>query len=305
MNSDNRIGEQVLIVEGGAMRSVFSAGLLDGFLQNSFDPFDAYLGVSAGACNLISFLAGEEGKNFKTYLQVAKSRRFINLPRFLCGGPLLDMRWLFDEVVLNNINSTAPFRHGKPLLIGTTDVASGNAVYIRANPINVTDLLKASMSLPVLSTPSPTVNGRAMVDGGISDAIPVAEAIKMGAKKIMVVRSRPSNYVKRDTPMHQYIRWRVRHHPELAATLKKRVQKHLDTAQLLDNPPSGITVVDICPPADFYMGRFGQNQKWLVKGYQAGLKMASSVIDEWMGSPPMEGGFCKPSETASFGRSAE
>jgi predicted patatin/cPLA2 family phospholipase len=275
----------MLVVEGGAMRSVFSAGLLDGFLRHHFDPFDGYLGVSAGASNLVYFLAGLEGQSLHWFLKAAKSRAFISRARFLRGGHLTDLRWLFDEIAASGLDLARIYRHGKPLLICTTDVATGEAMYADTGPDNLIDVLMASMALPLFYRDFPLIDGRAMTDGGMADAIPVREAIRRGARNIMVIRARPLDYVKRDTPVHRYIRWRLRHHPQLRRAMQARVQKHEQAVARLRTPPPGVRIVDVCPPSDFRMGRFSTRQQHLLDGYWTGLAMAKQVITRWQALP--------------------
>ena len=271
----------MLVVEGGAMRSVFSAGLLDGFLQRRFNPFDAYIGVSAGAGNLAGFLAGAEGKSLELFLGMARQPGFISPLRFFGGGSLLDLQRLFDAVAASGLDIPGIYRHGRPLLVGATDVASGRPVYLDTTAENLMAALMASMALPLMVRELPLVDGRPMADGGMADAIPVEEAMRRGAKTIMVVRSRPAGYVKRDTPAHRYIRWRLRHHPHLRRAMAGRVRRHADTLALLSRPPAGVRIVDICPPPAFRMGRFSTRHDVLLDGYRAGLAMAPHAIARW------------------------
>ncbi len=271
-----------LIVEGGAMRSVFSAGLLDGFLQRQFNPFDFCIGVSAGASNLAMFLSGHEKKGLQFFLDVSQHKAFISLARFLRGGHLMDLQWLFHLISNADLDLSPLSRQTEPLLICATDVETGKAEYIEASPENILDALQASMALPLIYRQFPAFQGRPMADGGMADGIPLGEAMRRGANKIMVVRSRPQSYVKRDTPGHRYIRWKVRHYPALSRAMQGRVQRHRAIADCIQNPPPGIEIVDICPPEQFRMGRFSRNREQLLQGYHVGLSMADDAINKWM-----------------------
>ena len=272
----------VLIVEGGAMRSVFSAGLLDGFLMRNFNPFDYYIGVSAGASNLAAFLAKDIGKSLQIYLDLASSKKFINLSRFLKGGHLLNLDWLCQTVFEKNyLTKSETYYKEKPLYVGTTDVASGNDLYTRLSHENMELLLKASMALPYLYKGFPIINGQSMTDGGIACNLPIAEAIKRGAKQIMVVRSRHQTYTKKDTFGHKFIRWQFKNYPMLVKAMESRVKKHEDGKKLIANPPENVTIVEICPPVEFKVGRFSKNKKQLLVGYDAGFEMADMAIQQW------------------------
>ncbi|MDQ6992302.1 MAG: patatin family protein, partial [Mariprofundus sp.] len=229
--------KNALIVEGGAMRSVFSAGLLDGFMQKQFNPFDLCLGASAGASNLVMFLTGKQQRGLHFFLDVARHREFISFARFLRGGHLMDMQWLFDMIARAELDLALLENQPVPLLICATDVCSGKPVYIPAKAKTVMAALKVSMSLPLIYREFALFQGREMTDGGMADAIPVHEAIRRGAKNIMLVRSRPASYIKKDSPGHRYIRWKLKAYPALVSAMEGRVQRHQAIIRLIQTPP--------------------------------------------------------------------
>jgi predicted patatin/cPLA2 family phospholipase len=274
--------DTALVVEGGAMRSIFSAGLLDCFLQHGFNPFDFYVGVSAGASNLAAFLSGTPRKSLEVYLNFALRGKFISYGRFLYGGHLIDLDWLLAATDSQGLfDFPAIFRPGKPLYVGLTELASGKAEYVRAGPDNLGIVIKASMALPLFYRGFPEVDGRPMTDGGIADGIPVRQAIRLGAKRIMVVRSRSRAYRKQDTWMHRYIRWKLRKHAALVATMRERVKRHDEVIELIRRPPPGVGIVDVCPPEHFGVGRFTRDRDSLMKGYQIGFETGQDALARW------------------------
>jgi predicted patatin/cPLA2 family phospholipase len=274
--------ESALVVQGGAMRSVFSAGVLDGFLDRQFNPFDFYIGVSAGASNLAAYLSGESGKSMQIFRDFARRPEFMNFGRFLRGGHLLDLDWLFEITFgRTHFDLSAIYNHAKPLYVCVTEVETGSAIYVDTNANNLAQALKASTALPVFYRGFPLLNGRAMTDGGVADAIPVARAIELGAKKIMVVRSRPANFRVTDTLAHRWIRRQMRRYPQLHATMKQRVQRHEAALVLIRNPPDEVKIVEVCPPAKFTAGRFSRGSEKLELGYQAGQQAADWATEQW------------------------
>lgn len=273
---------KALVIEGGAMRSVFSAGLLDGFLQAGFNPFDLYIGVSGGACNLLSYLSAKQSSAMELYKAVASDRQFISYRRFFMGGSLIDIDWLIDYLFSNHPSSLSmlPLGH-PPFLITTTDVSTGQPGFVKATTDNLREAMTASMSLPLLHRSFPMVEGTPRTDGGVAANIPVEEAINRGANRIMVVRSRPREFKKRDTLWHQYIRYKLRHYEYLADTMKRRVEQHQRAVAILQSPPAGVHIVDICPPASFRGGRFCRNPQTLQQGYDAGVAAAEPAMREW------------------------
>jgi predicted patatin/cPLA2 family phospholipase len=120
-----------------------------------------------------------------------------------------------------------------------------------------------------------------MSDGGIADGIPVIEAIRRGAINIMVVRSRHNHYMKKDTIIHKYIRWKLKGHPELVAVMKKRIEIYQKALSVISNPPKHVNIIEICPPTNFKMGRFNTQYSKLIDGYRKGKNLSKSTIERW------------------------
>ncbi|HYW75523.1 MAG TPA: DUF6363 domain-containing protein [Gammaproteobacteria bacterium] len=158
---------------------------------------------------------------------------------------------------------------------------SGEAVYIQATAQNLEQVLKASMALPWVYRDFPLVDGTAMTDGGVADGIPVAEAIRLGATRIMVVRSRWQGYVRKDTAWHRLARWRLKDHGRLVRTMRQRVARFDAAIQLMRDPPRGVRIHQVCPPREFASGRFSQSPKNLHHGYRLGRAVAADAIRHW------------------------
>ncbi len=182
--------DTALVVEGGGMRGIFSTGLLDGFLEHQFDPFLMYVGVSAGATSIAAFLAGMHGRNKKIYTDLSVRPEFISLWRFLRGGHLMDLDWLWN-LTISRMRLDLPKIYGKnkPFLVGMTSVETGRPLFKETDAGNLEQVLKASSALPVFYRGFLTIDHQQMTDGGVSDPIPVGEALRRGATRIMVVRS--------------------------------------------------------------------------------------------------------------------
>lgn len=281
--SQHTARDSALIVEGGAMRSIFSAGLLDGFLERQFNPFDFYIGVSAGASNLLTYITEAPKKSRYIYQSLALRKEFISYSRFFRGGHLLDMDWLvrmaFAEI---DRELKSVYDQAKPLYVCVTDVATGKAVYINPSMDALANVIKASAALPLLYREFPCIDGRPMTDGGVAQGIPVAEAIRMGAKRIMVIRSRHKHYMKKDTPGHKYIRWKMKSYPALQATMRQRISIHRESIALIRHPPPGVKIVEVCPAENYTISRFNRSRESLQLTYQLGLESANDAIRRWL-----------------------
>ena len=274
--------DTALVVEGGALRGVFSTGLLDGFLEARFNPFDLFIGVSSGASNLAAYLAGMIGRNRRIYLEYSLRPDFIDVPRFLRGGHLIDLDWLWDITIREiRLDLATIDARTQPFIVVLTDVQTGAAVYRRTNAVDLEQLLKASSAVPLLYRDYPRVDGRPMTDGGVADAIPVGEAIRRGARRIMVVRSRHRDYVKRNSPSEYLIRWYTRGYPFLQRAVANRVRRYNDTVALIRRPPEGVAIVEICPPPNFRVSRLSQDLAVLQEGYDQGRAAAVDAMVRW------------------------
>jgi len=274
--------KKVLVVEGGAMRSAFSAGVMDGFIANEFDPFDFYVGVSSGASNLIAY----QSKKIEIGLNVLremseKKREITSLLRLITGLGLIDLNAVM-KIIEKYKDEMCKACDASNIIACTTDVQSGEPRYRRLHRDNLMHVLRATMALPVICGEFSDIDGRKEVDGGMSDCVPIKKAIEMGGTEIMVIRSRHSSCERKDTLSHKMIRWKLsKKYPELTRTMANRTQRHRDIKRLLESPPDGINIVDVCPPAEFSMGRFSLESSSISNGYNAGLDAARSAIMEW------------------------
>lgn len=269
-----------IVVEGGGMRGVFSAGVLDRFLEEGFDPFEIHLGVSAGACNLASHLGNQHGRNYRSYTEYMLAPDFFNLKKFLRGGHYMDLDWFWDYIAgiepLNVQGASA-----RNLLVGVTNARTGEAEYIPAKADTLLDTLKASSAVPLLYRGFLTLNGSEYLDGGIADPIPFEEAIKRGARNIMVIRSQTAGYVKKSGIESKWIPMLFGKYPALKKALRERSDRYNQTLKQLKNPPPEINLIEICPSV-LHSGRTTKDKNSLELDYQAGKEAGLTAIKRWM-----------------------
>ena len=271
-----------LVVEGGALRGVFSTGLLDRFLETQFNPFDLFIGVSSGASNLAAYLAGMIGRNKKIYLDYSLRPDFISFSRFFRGGHMIDLDWLWDITIREmRLDLAAIYSKMKPFIVVLTDVATGNPLYKATSEQDLEHILKASSAMPLLYRDYPKVEGRPMTDGGVTDSLPVGEAIRHGARRIMVIRSRQRQYVKHNSPFEYFMRWYVRRDPSLQQAMTKRIQRYNEAVALIRKPPEGVTIIEICPPQAFRVSRLSKDRLVLQEGYEQGRASAAEAMALW------------------------
>ena len=270
------MSKKALVVEGGAMRGIFAAGVLDGFIEQNFFDFDFAIGVSAGSTNLVGYLCGQKGRSHKIITEFATNKRFIDMMRWLRGGHFCDVEWLwrqsYDEVWLDFEYYQA---HNIPLYVVTTSILTGKAHYPILNAENMHQIFPASCAIPLAYRDYPKVDGEPMTDGGIADAIPVRKAYELGARDLTVVLSRPLGYRKKATRMTKLIKRLFKNQPALQEVMLRRSQDYNDALEFLEKPPIDCKVTVIAPPANFKVGRFTRDRKLLQQGYEAGLTLGS------------------------------
>ena len=133
-----------LVVEGGAMRGIFSCGVLDSFLDNNYNPFDFCIGVSAGATNLAAWMCMQRGRNYQVYTDYSCRPEFISFKKYLFGGHALDLDWLWENTIRDIRLDLETFRkQEKPFYIAATNSITGKAEYFKGEADTLEQLIKA------------------------------------------------------------------------------------------------------------------------------------------------------------------
>ncbi|MGY3943968.1 patatin-like phospholipase family protein [Aeromonas tecta] len=273
--------QTALVVEGGAMRGIFAAGVLDAFLAKGKTAFDHCIGVSAGAVNLAAYLAGQQGRNHRVITDYSCRPEFISLAKFLRGGHWLDLDWLWEITIREIRLDLAHFAESRvPLTVVTTRVSDGQAAYLRGSAEALEQQIKASCSVPLAYRDFVSIGGEAMTDGGVADSIPVRHAYEQGAREITVVLSRPLGYRKRAPRLPALHRHLLRRTPALAEASLVRHRSYNDAIDFIRQPPADCRIRVIVPPAGFRVGRMTTDRDRLEQGYQMGWQAGLAYLAE-------------------------
>ncbi len=279
-----QVGNRALIVEGGAMRGVFSCGILDHFLEQNFSPFDSFWGVSAGASNLAAYLAKMPGRNLKIYLDYSLRKEFIAPSRLFLGGDMMDLDWMWKITLAElGIDKQVLQADSRPFFLGVTRQDTGQAEYLTPSTEMLAETMKASSAVPILYRKGVELNGTRYVDGGVADAIPVEEAIKRGATKIMILRSRPASYRKSSAKFNSLTKRMLKETPALIEPMLTRDIRYNHALSIIDNPPEGVEIIQICPPETFKLKRLSRSQQPLRAAYELGIEAGKEAIARWKG----------------------
>ncbi|MFZ3436261.1 patatin family protein [Vibrio harveyi] len=263
---------KAIVVEGGAMRGVFASGVLDAFLEQDYKPFDFAIGVSAGASNLIGYLTDYPHRSINVITKLATSKRFFDPTRFLKGGDLIDVKWLFEESNRLYPVDEAKLFEGIPFLAATTNVNTGKADYYRVNRHNFHNAMEATTALPIAYKHTPCFSGGCYTDGGVADSIPVREAHRRGARDITVILSHPLAYEKKPVKTPWLMKKLFAEHPQMAEAMLRRSENYNESLDFIRNPPKDTHIRVIAPPDEFSVQRLSMRQSVLLEGYEMGLE---------------------------------
>jgi predicted patatin/cPLA2 family phospholipase len=270
-----------LVVEGGAMRGIFAAGVLDVFLEQNFRPFDLSLGVSVGASNVLSFLAGQHGRTRRCFLNQMSRPEFLDPWRLFRGGHWMDLDWLWDAIEREDpLDRRAAAASGVEYALVATSARTGTPRYLTPTAETMLDAIKASCAFPVLYRHPVNFAGEDFVDGGLSDPLPVREAYRRGARVIMVIRSRSALFVKRMRLSNHVGAWAMRRDPAVAHACRNTPRAYADAVSFLLQPPQDCAIVHVAPDAALATKRTSRDREALERDYALGRAHGSHAIED-------------------------
>jgi predicted patatin/cPLA2 family phospholipase len=262
------------------MRGIFSAGVLD-VLHEQGVKFDLAIGTSAGAANLASFVAGQHERNLRAYVDIMTRTELFSLRRALGGGHYMDLDWLWDRFAAEiPLDESAIAQNPTQLVSVATCAVTSAPVYLEARPPDVHVDIKGACALPLLYRGPVMVQGRAVVDGGLSDAIPAAEAYRRGARRIVVVRSRPTNVTKAKSALDPIMGLLLRGQPAVAHAMRETAARYQQAMAFIANPPSDAHLIQLAPEVPLRTGRTTQDKTVLNADYQLGRAMTLQVMPQ-------------------------
>jgi predicted patatin/cPLA2 family phospholipase len=271
-------GKRALVVEGGAMRGIFAAGILDAFIEQDYYPFDFVIGVSAGSTAALSYLSGDYQRTYKVFQSHATRKEFINFRRALTGGHLTDVKWLMEESARDEVlNEEGFLQRGIPLYVVSTRIRDGKPCYSEITLDNLGHVLPATCAIPIAYKDYPKVKGMAMADGGLSDSIPVETAYSWGARDITVIVSQRHGYRKRPAN-RMFANLVLRKQPALARATRQRYDHYNRSLDFIDSPPEDCAVRLLAPGPEFKVGRLCRNTRLLRNGYLHGRTVGRQFI---------------------------
>ena len=213
-----------IVVEGGGMRGIYGAGVLDVLLENDIKA-DGLIGVSAGAIHGCTFVSGQKGGSIRYTLKYSRDPRYMSMRSLIRTGDMFGIDFCYRELpeTLDPFDNETFESSSTEYYVTCTDVETGQPVYHRCPSLrgDRIDWVRASASMPLASR-IVELDGKKLLDGGVADSIPVMAFRKMGFKKDLVILTRPEGYRKKQNPMLPLIRRAYREYPEFVETAASR-----------------------------------------------------------------------------------
>lgn len=274
-----------LILEGGAMRGLFTAGVLDVFMENGVR-FDGAIGVSAGAVFGCNYKSGQIGRTLRYNLRFCGDWRYCSVRSLITTGDLFgaEFCYLTLPLELDQFDYEAYAADHMPFYVVCVDAETGKAVYQRCDRADgvYRDWYRASASMPVASRPV-EIEGRKYLDGGVADSVPIRYFESIGYGRNVLILTQPEGFVKKPSRGQPLVKRLLRKYPNIAKALEKRHEVYNETtAYIAQREQEGAALV-IRPEKALDVGRVEHDPAKLRAAYdegrKAGEKHLQSVLD--------------------------
>ena len=282
------MGEKIktgLVLEGGAMRGIYTAGVLDVFMDHGIT-FDGVIGVSAGALHGCSFVSGQKGRSIRYYMKYRSDKHFMSLWNLLRTGDVVGEKFCYHEIPerLDPYDYEAFLKSKTKFYAVCTNVETGKAEYLQITDMRgQVDIMRASASMPYVSR-IVHYKGRKLLDGGCADSIPVEAFRKMGYEKNVVILTRNDGYVKK-TENPKLAKAVYRRYPNFVRTLRRRHLVYNHTIEEIHKLEKEGSIFVIRPSVELTIGRMEKDPEMIHRVYEIGRKDAErqmAELEKWL-----------------------
>lgn len=267
-----------LILEGGGMRGVFTCGVLDNLMDRGIR-FPYTIGVSAGACNGLSYMSGQRGRAKFSNIDLLDKYHYIGLKQLLFKGNIMDFDLLFrtfpEQIIPYDYEAYA---HAKECFeMVTTSCKTGEACYYdeKQNPARIISIVKASSSLPFVC-PISYVDDEPMLDGGIADSIPLQRARSRGYDNNVVILTRNRGYRKPEKPT-TIPPFFYRKYPLLREAIRRRNAYYNEQISMIERLEDAGEITVIRPIRPIVVERMERDTRKLTELYDEGYACAAAL----------------------------
>lgn len=263
-----------LVMEGGAMRGLFTAGVIDVWMEQGVE-FDGAIGVSAGAAFGCNYPTRQPRRVIRYNVRFAHEKRFCSIRSWLKTGDLYGAEFCY-HIMPNRLDYwdvETLKKNPMEFYCVCTEVSTGAPVYHKCTDGGYADLewIRASASMPIFSRPV-HVDGHVLLDGGISDSIPLSYFQRIGYDRNVVILTQPKSYRKTDGKMDFLIQAALRRYPQIARDMKYRTWAYNHQLQYVREQEARGNTLVICPPRELKIGKIEHDTEVMKKVYKIGRK---------------------------------
>ena len=269
-----------LVLEGGGMRALFTAGVLDALLDVKELDIDGIVGVSAGALFGANYVSGQKERAIRYNKKYARDKRYMGLHSWITTGNAVNKEFAFYEIPFKlDVFDQEKFKQSKiDFYVVMTNVENGQAEYVLIKDVfEQMEYLRATSALPFASKII-EINGKKYLDGGISDSIPIDYCQSLGYDKIIVVLTRPENTHKEDKLNFLY-KLVYRKYPNLVERLINMGKDYEVVLKKIKDLENENKIFVIRPPEVLKIGRLEKNEDKIQNVYDIGLNTGIKEID--------------------------
>lgn len=272
-----------LVLEGGGMRGVYTAGVLDFFIDKDIF-FENIYGVSAGICHACSYLSKQRNRAYRVMVDYLDDKRYASFYSLVTTGDYFGVKMIYDEIP----NELYPYdketfeKYKGNLYSVVTNMNTGKAEYIKLKDMDK-DLIyvRASSSLPLLSR-IVKVGDKEYLDGGIADSIPIKRAMEDGNKKNVVVLTQPKEYRKSKNKLLPVMKIKYKKYPNFVDAMANRHINYNNTLDMIEKEEKNGDVFVIRPSESLNITRLEKNKDKLESLYNLGFNDAKKVYYDLM-----------------------
>ena len=279
-----------LILEGGGMKGIYTAGVLDFFLDKEIE-FSSCYGVSAGACHMCSYLSKQRKRAYHVNVDYLEQKSYCSLESLLTTGDLFGANMCYD-LIPNYLNpydyDTFNKYEGKPYAV-VTNIRTGEPEYMLIEDMHKDVIaIQASSSMPLVSR-NVKIGDELYLDGGISDSIPLRRSIKDGNKKNVVIMTKEEGYVRKPTGNAELalIKARYLRYPKVYEQMRGRHIAYNSTVQYIEELQAKGDIFVIRPKQKSDVGRVEKDRAKLDALYEEGYldaKECYGALVEYLGT---------------------
>ncbi len=270
-----------LILEGGAMRGMFTAGVTDVMMEQGIE-FDGAVGVSAGAAFGCNYKSRQVGRALRYNKRFCNDRRYCGLRSLLLTGNIYNTDFAYREVPLHldEFDFAAYAANPMEFWLVCTDIETGLPVYHRYDGYHDHgfDWIRASASMPMVSR-TVEIDGQKLLDGGISDAIPLRFFQSIGYTRNVVILTQPADYRKKKTSAMPLIQLLYRKYPALVSAMETRHRMYNDTLEYIAQQEAAGNILVIRPAEPLPVSRVEKNPERLQAAYDIGRATAAAQLE--------------------------